>query len=208
MDTDTFNIPTAPYSFAENNILVSPEEDLLADQELSERVTTPGNVLLFSGQKLSEKEKYDWCLQVIVERQMPAGFTISGTFEIKEVLNEMIRSAPHLFFKIIKKEFLSEAQSDWLSRTISFRILSEAVIQSDQSKESYLRILEKFYHVLGAITIRGIAAKDMQSLLLKKLLNAAAHNNWSLISIDKIWNELIWEVVTKKGIAKKSFLTD
>ncbi|MCD0465054.1 contractile injection system tape measure protein [Flavobacterium sp. ENC] len=208
MDTDTFNIPAARYSFTENNIPVSPEEDLPADQGLLERVTTPGNVLLFNGRKLSEKEKYDWCLQVIVERQIPAGFTISGTFEIKEVLNEMIRSAPQLFFKIIKKEFLSEAQTDWLSRTISFRILSEAVIQVDQNKESYLRILEKFYHVLGAITIRGIAAKDMQSLLLKKLLNAAAHDNWSLISIDKIWNELIWEVVTKKGIAKKSFLAD
>jgi hypothetical protein len=78
----------------------------------------------------------------------------------------------------------------------------------DKNRESYLRILEKFNQVLESVTIKGLASKEMQHLLLRKLLKAVVNDNWRLIAIDKIWNELIWEVVTKKGIAKKNFLAD
>lgn len=209
MDTAAFNTATERYSFEKNSEAAIPEKDLLPDGNTAERaLKTSGNTMLFNGQKLSEKEKYDWCLQVISQKQIPPGFAVSGTLELKDILNEIITAAPKIFFKIIKKELISEAQTEWLSRNISFSILSEAVIQVDKSKESYLRILEKFYHVLGAITVRGITAKDLQSLLLGKLLRAAGNDNWRIIAIDKIWNELIWELVTKKGIAKKSFLAD
>lgn len=209
MDITAYTTTTEGAYFEKNNDASLPENDLLQDETIFEKTfKSSGKIMLFNGQKRSEKEKYDWCLQVIVHREIPTGFAISGTVEVKDILNEIIAGAPGIFFKIIKKEFLSEAQTDWLSRNISFGTLCEAVSQLDKNKESYLKILEKFYHVLGAITIRGIAAKDLQSLLLRKLLGAAAHDNWRIISIDKIWNELIWEVVTKKGITKKSFLTD
>ncbi|TCN59961.1 hypothetical protein D0809_08535 [Flavobacterium circumlabens] len=209
MDKTAFKTATASsYTEIYKDDLI-PENSLFPDQTTAEKsLKTSGNAILFNGQKLTEKEKYDWCLQVIVQKQIPTGLATSGTWEIKAVLNEIIAEAPGIFFKIIKKEFLSEAQTDWLSRNISFSTLCEAVSQLDKNKESYLKILEKFYHVLGAITIRGIAAKDLQSLLLRKLLGAAANDNWRIISIDKIWNELIWDVVTKKGIPKKSFLAD
>ncbi len=166
------------------------------------------NNMLFEIEKLSEKEKYEWISSIIIERKIPSDFIISKTIEIKDILNVIIVKEPKIFFRILKKEIIPEAQMDWLCRNISFHNLCNAISQLDKNRESYLRILEKFNHVLGSVEIKGLASKEMQHLLLRKLLKAATNDNWRLIAIDKIWNELIWEVVAKKGISKKSFLSD
>lgn len=163
---------------------------------------------LFSGNKLTAKEKQEWFLLIICKKQIPDSLYIEGKLNVKELLNEIIVVHPKIFFKIIRKEFIAEAQMDWLSRTIDFDTLCEGISLLDKNRESYLKILKKFHHALGTITFKGIASKEIQTLLVRKLLKASANDNWKLISIDKIWNELIWEVVTKKGIAKKSFLMD
>lgn len=164
------------------------------------------NILLTG--KLYDKEKQELFASIILERKIPFGFNPSQTVEIKDILNEIIKKDPKTFFKIIKKEFIPEAQMDWLCRNINFHTLCIGISQLDKNRESYLRILEKFNHVLGLMVIKGIAPKELQSILLRKVLKAAANDNWRLITIDKIWNELIWDVVTKKGIPKKSFLID
>nr|WP_294921910.1 contractile injection system tape measure protein [uncultured Flavobacterium sp.] len=163
---------------------------------------------LFSGNKLTAKEEQEWFSLIICKKQIPDGLHIAGKLEIKELLNEIIAHHPKDFFRVIKKEFIAEAQIDWLSRTINFDTLCEGIGHLDKNRESYLKILKKFHHALGTITFKGIASKDIQTLLLRKLLKASANDNWKLISVDKIWNELIWEAVTKKGISKKDFLMD
>jgi hypothetical protein len=169
---------------------------------------TINSTILFEIDQLSEKEKYGWFSQIIIHRQIPNDFITSKTFEIKDILNVIIVKEPKIFFRIIKKEIVPEAQMDWLCRNIRFHDLCDAISQLDKTRESYLKILEKFNHVLGVVSIKGMALKEMQHILLRKLLKAAANDNWRLIAIDKIWNELIWEVVAKKGIPKKTFLTD
>jgi hypothetical protein len=185
------------------------EDSILLNQKTSARSLEKKDTenILFTG-KLYDKEKQELFTSIILERKIPFGFNPSQTVEIKDILNEIIKKDPKNFFKIIKKEFIPEAQMDWLCRNISFHNLSIGISQLDKNRESYLRILEKFNHVLGLMAIKGMAPKELQSILLRKVLKAAANDNWRLIAIDKIWNELIWDVVTKKGIAKKSFLMD
>jgi hypothetical protein len=187
--------------FLENNGI----SDYILSNETVESISTD---LLFEMESLSEKEKYKWISSILIERQIPPAFSISKTIEIKDILNAIMVKEPKIFFRIIKKEFIPEAQIDWLCRNINFHHLCNAVSQLDKNKELSLRILEKFNHVLGNVKIKGLAAKEMPHLLLRKLLKAVTNDNWRLIAIDKIWNELIWEVVTKKGISKRSFLAD
>lgn len=189
-----------------NNIV---EDHVNPDQTMFENSLIINNEpLLFTSKKISEKEKQEWFSLIILQKQIPVGLNMPQTVEIKDLLNAIIRKEPKTFFKIIKKEFISEAQTDWLCRNISFNTLCHAISQIDKNRESYLRILEKFNHALGLITIKGIAPKELQHILIRKLLNATANDNWRLIAIDKIWNELIWEIVAKKGVPKKSFLLD
>ncbi|WP_163411029.1 contractile injection system tape measure protein [Flavobacterium ajazii] len=187
------------------------EEDITEDDRIDNDIIQDKkakNKPLLPQRKLSEKEQVEWFSLIICQKQIPLGFGIPGTIDIKELLDEIILKHPKIFFRIIKKEFIAEAQMDWLCRSIDFNSLCKAVSELDKNKESYLNILKKFHYALGTLTIKGIASKEIQVLLLRKLLKAAANDNWKIISIDKIWNELIWEIVTKKGIDKKSFLMD
>lgn len=185
------------------------EQNLIEDQTTAENfLETDMEKILLQWEKIAGKEKQEWFSLIVLQRQIPIGFSTSQTIEIKDLLNTIIKKDPKTFFKIIKKEFIPEAQMDWLCRNITFNTLCNAISQLDKNRASYLRILEKFNHVLGLITIKGIASKEMQHILLRKVLKAAANDNWRLIAIDKIWNELIWEVAIKKGIPKKSFLLD
>ena len=185
------------------------ENNQISDYTVYNRnLETINTNILFEIERLSEKEKYEWFSLIIIQRQIPNAFIASKTLEIKDILNAIIAKEPKVFFRIIKKEIIPEAQMDWLCRNISFHTLCSAISQLDKTRESYLRILEKFNHVLGVVSIKGMALKEMQHILLRKLLKAAANDNWRLIAIDKIWNELIWEVVAKRGIPKKSFLAD
>lgn len=184
-----------------------PENKLIFDKTtLNKNLKTSKNSTVFPEQKLTAKKRYDWYTLLICEKQIPIDIAVSGTYEIKELLNEIILKDPEIFFRIIKKEFIPEAQIDWLSRNIRINSLCNAISQLDKNKESYLRILEKFYTTLGIINIQGISSKEIQSILLRKLLNAATNDNWRMISVEKIWHELIWETATKKGVDKKSFL--
>jgi len=198
---ETFTSATDLMPLFESNM----NSDYMISNEISESISAD---ILFSIENLSEKEKYNWISSIIIERQISTAFSISQTIEIKDILNAIIITEPKIFFRIMKKEIIPEAQIDWLCRNMSFHNLCNAVSQLDKNKELYLRILEKFNHVLGNVKIKGLASKEMQHLLLRKLLKAVTNDNWRLIAIDKIWNELIWEVVTKKGVSKKSFLAD
>jgi hypothetical protein len=166
-----------------------------------------GNILLQT-ERLSEKETYEWFSHIIIKRQIPNDFRNAKAIEIKDVINAILLQKPAVFFKIIRKEFVPESQTDWLCRNISFHHLCNAISQQDKNRESYLKILEKFYYVLGLAEIRGLAYRELQHILLRKLLKTVASDNWRLIAIDKIWIELLWEVVAKKGIPKKKFLAD
>ncbi|WP_394775611.1 contractile injection system tape measure protein [Flavobacterium sp.] len=191
------------------NEIIAVSEDAKIQNHIISAISLEKNNenMLFTG-KLYEKEKQELFASIILKRQIPAGFNPSQTVEIRDIVNEIIIKDPKTFFKIIKKEFIPEAQMDWLCRNISFHNLCIGISQLDKNRESYLRILEKFNHVLGLMAIKGIASKELQNILLRKVLKAAANDNWRLIAIDKIWNELIWDVVTKKGIPKKVFLID
>ncbi|KRD10392.1 hypothetical protein ASE21_11850 [Flavobacterium sp. Root901] len=184
------------------------EEPISEETEYGTSFKTEKKHILFSGIKLSPKEKYKWFVMIICEKQIPQELLLLGEFKAADLLDEIIAADSKLFFQILKKEFISEAQTDWLSRNIVFNTLCAAVNRQDQSRESYLKILEKFHHTLGRISINGISSKEIQALLLRKVLKAAANDNWRLITISTIWNELIWDIVTRKGISKKSFLID
>jgi hypothetical protein len=196
-----------PFIIKENKETNIPENRLIMNEAAFDKpLDTDKNSFL--SKKLSAKKIEEWCSLIICQKQIPIDFGISGKFDINDLLDEIVLKHPKIFFKTIKKEFIPEARMDWISRTVNFNHLCGAISQLDKTKETYLRIIERFHSVLGGISFRGIASKEIQSLLSRKLIKVAANNNWGIISIEKIWNELIWELVTKKGVAKKSFLMD
>ena len=145
-------------------------------------------------------------LYLINQKQVPAWFAKADDFDADELLNEMITYYPASFLQVLKNELITDVQLDWLCQTLSFEVLTKSIGRANKSKQSLLSIYEDFYKALGNVAVSGISANEIQGFLFKKILKAWATGNWKIISTENIWNELVWDICTKRGISKKLFI--
>lgn len=123
----------------------------------------------------------------------------------KEWLDEMLLQ-PEQFLDFVKKEVIAEPQLLWLYQQINFERLLKMIGSQHQAPQPILSVLGQFYYVLGLVSLSGISSGEMQLLLFKKVIRAWTSGNWKLIAAENIWNEMIWEVCSKKGVSKTDFL--
>ncbi|MBC8054188.1 MAG: hypothetical protein H7Y13_14085 [Sphingobacteriaceae bacterium] len=142
---------------------------------------------------------------IITQKQLPVWLNASEALEAVNVLNELIEYHPVVFLKALKSGLGTEVQSDWLCGSVKFEHLIKAIGTFDKNKQSQLKIIQNLYKELGNINIPGIGGSELQALLFKKILKAWTSDNWRMISSENIWNELAWDICTKKGITKEIF---
>jgi Contractile injection system tape measure protein len=92
---------------------------------------------------------------------------------------------------------------DW----IDFKKIVPIIQNFNKNREQLLSILERFHNALGLISLQGISAREVQSILLKKVITAWTENNWSIVSVENSWQELTWEICYKRNINKKELFT-
>ena len=174
-----------------------------SNQQLNEITKVPDDKLL----KVAQKGLLDDLIyQLICQKQIPVWLGSPGEREVKDLLNEIVVHYPVKLLQVLKRELISEPQMRWLSQSVSFKELSASIGDMNKTQRSRLSILEKFYLSLGRISINGISAKEIQYIFFRKVLKAWTTNNWRIISTENIWNELVWDVCTKRGVSKKEFL--
>jgi hypothetical protein len=127
--------------------------------------------------------------------------------ETKDLLLEGILHHPKKFLNFLKKEIIAEPQLIWLNKVLSFSGLLKMIGELNPTQQFMLDILGQFYQVLGTISLSGASTSEMHYILFKKVIKAWTSGNWKLISNENIWNELIWEVCTKRAVSKKEFLS-
>ena len=143
---------------------------------------------------------------IVTEQGLPAWYGQSNKEDVKSLLNAIVISYPIKLLLTLKQAIAGEQQMIWLSQSIDFDALIVSIGSLNKNRESLLFIIANFYTALENIPIKGMRPKDLQSLLFKKILKAWTTNNWKLISIDHIWNELIWDSCVKKNILRKDFI--
>jgi hypothetical protein len=145
---------------------------------------------------------------LILQKQIPSWAGTCSERDVKDLLNEIVTLHPEKFLIVVKREIIPDSQMRWLSQIISFQKLTGAIRYLNKDKHSQLVILDEFYEALGKINVRGIQNTELQVLLFRKVLKAWTSANWRIISIENIWNELIWELCLKRGVSKNEFLRD
>jgi len=141
-------------------------------------------------------------------KQTPGWFGIVTQQEVKDLLNEIVRFYPVALFRVLKTQVIAEAQVYWLCQAVSFKEFIRSAGFLNRSRQSLLNIVYEFYVALGTISAPGISARNLQDMLFRKILKAYLSDNWKNISTENIWNELIWDLNNKQGIAPKQFLGD
>lgn len=110
------------------------------------------------------------------------------------------------FFAVLKQEPLTDPQLNWLHQTLSFSTLLNGISQLSTDRKSMLDNMKQFYRALGTISISGITSTELQFILFKKVVRTWASGHWKLIAAENIWNELMWEVCSKRPVSKIEFL--
>lgn len=144
------------------------------------------------------------CIQLITNKSLPSWYEAEESAE--SVLNALILYYPVIFVHVIRRETISEAQFNWLHRSIALPQLMHSIGSLHKEKQSLLTVTEELYRALGRIAVKGISAAALQYLLFRKVLKAWSSGNWRLLAPEQLWNELMWDAQTKYGVAKKDFL--
>lgn len=143
-------------------------------------------------------------IDVLVNQQrVPQSFNALNPQEITTLI---IKMYPDKFFRILQKGMLAAPQLTWLNEVLGFNVLLNGIAKLDASRQYMLDSMEQLYRALGVISVPGISAVELQFILFKKVMQAWVSGNWKLVAPENIWNELTWEVCTKRSVSKTEFL--
>jgi hypothetical protein len=151
---------------------------------------------------------YNLSYYIITHRHVPLWFFNADEQKTGNILNEIVAHHPVNLLFVLKHEAVLEEQMAWLHHTINFKTLINSIAGLNQARQLLLNNLEQLYKVLERGPIAGVSVKEMRYLLFRKLMVAWTTNSWAIISGENIWNELVWDIVAKKGGSKKQFIHD
>lgn len=137
---------------------------------------------------------------------LPLELGIPDQQEMNALLKGVIIRESDDFFAALKQQSLTDPQLLVLNQSLAFNTLLSGIVKLDTIRKPMLDIMEQFYPALGRISISGITAAELQLILFKKVLRAWTSGNWKLIGTQQIWQELIWEVCSKRPVSKTEFL--
>ena len=189
-----------------DKIVVPPGKNESMDQ-------LPGLDKIMPAKKIQWSAKLGWlddlCYYLIRHKEIPVWYRDHAAAQkAHELLNSILQHDPVGFLRVLKRKIISESQMEWMCASLDFNVLAFSIGHTNNNRKPLLDLLLKLHAAFGKMTISGISSKQLQSILSRKLLNAWVSGNWRNISVENIWNELCWDLVTGKGLSKEQLILD
>lgn len=144
-------------------------------------------------------------VSLIVEKKIPIWYNNTKNTSVLDLFHEVLAYNPTSFIVVYKQNKIPQLQKQQLYDWMDFS-KTMAVIKNNDKNKQQLYSIERLYAVLAQLSIKGVTAKEIQSILFKKVILAWTENNWSILSVTNIWQELLWELRQKKNISTKEIL--
>ncbi len=142
---------------------------------------------------------------LIKEFSLPSWFVHKEAYSYERVVNELIAQQPLAILKTIRSANISEVQLLQFVQTIHFEVFVATLLKVYTAQHRELSNIQKLYESIAFTNMRGISTKNIQEIILQKIVVAWRTSNWSLIASTHIWNELLWETCGKKAVQKQDF---
>jgi hypothetical protein len=146
-------------------------------------------------------------LFLILEKKIPTWYKNSQSHTTIELFQELLEHYPTAFVALFKQNRLPQLQKQQIYEWVDFKKIIPIIQNFNKNKQQLLSILYRFHLALGQLLMQGITAKEAQNIVFKKVITAWTENNWIMVSTEKIWQELVWEICFKKNIPKKELFT-
>ncbi len=201
---DTYSIIKAVQA---NKISVNPVlKNILMDYNaFFETLPSQNNTTIHEGFLKCEQSGLiqELYLFLIIEKKIPTWFSNTQNSTTSHLFQEMLERYPTQFVALFKQNKLPQIQKQQLYEWVDFKKIISIIQNFNKNKQQLLSIIHRFHTALGQLSLQGISTKEVQNILFKKLIIAWTENNWMMVSVEKIWQELMWEICTKKSIPKK-----
>ena len=144
-------------------------------------------------------------VSLIVEKKIPVWYNNTKNTSVLDLFHEVLAYNPTSFIVVYKQNKIPQLQKQQLYDWMDFSKTMAVIKNTDKNKQQ-LDSIERLYAVLGQLSIKGLTSKEIQTILFKKVIVAWTENNWSILSVANIWQELLWELRQKKNISTKEIL--
>lgn len=144
-------------------------------------------------------------ISLITERKVPKWFHTTEKISAVDLFHEALEQNPTSFIVVYKQNKIPQLQKLQLQDWIDFR-KTIAVIKDNTKNIQHLYNIERLYNAFSQLFIKGIPPKEIQTVLFRKTILAWTENNWSFLTVDSIWQELLWELCQKKNIPTKEII--
>ncbi len=142
---------------------------------------------------------------LITQYTIPAWFQHKKAIDYQSIVNELIAQQPLIILKTIRDQRISAVQLTKFSQTLRFSILVKSLLKLYPTQQKQLLDVQQLYQHIALISMPGISNKNLQEILVEKVLTAWQTSNWKLIASTNIWNEFLWETCAKKGVKERDF---
>lgn len=151
----------------------------------------------------------DLCLYLIKEMEVPVWFYENPTKPFADqLMNEIVQDHPFVFLPVLKKRILTGPQVAWLSASLQFKIMINAIGRMNYNARSWLQFLTEAYTSFGKITLAGLSPEQLQGMLFRKVLQAWIKNNWKEVLPENFGTVFLQHIVIEKGISTTKLLSD
>lgn len=150
---------------------------------------------------------YEFCLYIINTGELPDWGKCISNCPSSDYLLEIVNHHPIKLFLVLKNEFISDERLNWLHYKIGFEGFISSISNFNREQAGALSILSQFYSSLDRLAVHSRDRFNIQAILFRKLITAWTTNNWRLISVSNIWNELYKEMSFTSVTSKEEFIT-
>ena len=183
------------------------------DKTSLNNISEPGQIKKWRAKYLFSFGRKNWFSELmhslVFGQQVPLWFhSTIGSYTETELLNDIIAYFPAEAFRFIKAANLTALQEQRLVETMDIVALLTAMGRLNPVMKPQLDVLLAFITSLANQSWTGISSVQVQNILAGKIFHAWITGNWRSISTENSLQELLWELVMKRGLSKNKLIRE
>lgn len=144
--------------------------------------------------------------QLIATIHIPSWFNPAPDYRARELAEEIVRRCPDALPNMLRTASLSAAEVGQINDAISFENILDILSRQNNAVKALANEVLSLYIAFGRVLLEGTTGRQLQLLVYRKLLLACKSSNYGLLTAQRIWNELAWDVSVNFSISKDKFI--
>ncbi len=165
------------------------------------KVSKEGSLALF--QILNSKISHDLFKSLLLDHKIPNWFDIPEYNRADALLITLLQDYPEFVVQELSKSVDFEQFVSVLQKKINLTIWLNFLKTTYSSQTKLINQLKKLFNCFSSGDFSLTLKTQLTQILFRKTAISLKTGNWSVLSSEKIWNELVWESKVKYGLKEE-----